>query len=173
MTTSTLHSGHAALHHDPQAAANAVAVYEEARLRELANAQHWRNRAWVGARIILGALFLAGAIGKAMTFGATSAAMSEFGLQMPGILLTAAIGVEGIGGLMLLLGLRAREAALALVVWLLTVTVVVHGNVTIDANRVQAFNNLAIIAALLFLVAHGAGGWSFDRLRARREANQA
>ena len=172
MTTTTAHPHHAALHHDPQAAANALAAYEEARLRDLAAAQRWRARAWTAARIVLGALFLAGAIGKALSFGATQAAMSEFGLHLTGALLTAAIGIEGIGGVMLLLGFRAREAAVTLVLWLLTVTVVVHGNVTIDANRVQAFNNLGIIAALLFLFSHGAGAASLDQARARREAQQ-
>lgn len=173
MNAPTSHPGHAALHHDPQAAANAVAAYEEARMRELAKTQRWRNRAWTFGRVLLGALFIVTAVGKAVTFKATEAAMSEFGLQLTGLLLAIAIAVELLGGVLLLVGLKTREAALALCVWLLTVTVVVHGNLSVDANRVQAANNIAIIAALLFLYAHGGGGASLDQVRARREAQQA
>ena len=171
MTPQTIaHPHHAALHHDPQAAAVAVAEYEHAKLRELQAQQAWRSRAWVAGRFLLGALFVAGAVGKAMSFSATQAAMAEFGLELTGVLLTCAIAIEGIAGAMLLFGYKTRGAALALVVWLCTVTLVVHGNVTIDANRVQAFNNLAIIAALFFLFAHGAGKASVDQAVMRKEA---
>ncbi len=173
MTTTTAHPSHAAIHHDPQAAANAVAAYEESRLRELASVQKWRARAWVAARFVLGGLFIAGAVGKIVSFGATQAAMREFGLELTGVLLTTAIAVEGIAGFMLLAGYEVRRAAIALMLWLGTVTVVIHGNVTIDANRAQAFNNLAIMAALLFLYAHGAGNASIDQARERKAAREA
>jgi putative oxidoreductase len=172
MTTTATHPHHSALHHDPQAAALAVHSYEEARLRELSAKQHWRARAWVAGRVLIGLLFVAGAIGKLITFKATEAAMSDFGLQITGVLLTMAIAIEGIAGAMVLLGYKTRGAALTLAAWLVTLTVVVHGNVTLDANRVQAFNNLAIIAALLFVYAHGAGQASLDQRAMRREAQQ-
>ncbi len=173
MSQTPTHPGHATLHHDPQAAANAVAAYEESRLRELAQSQRWRNRAWTTGRVLLGALFLATALGKVVSFRATETAMSDYGLQLTGLLLAVAIAIEAAGGALLVLGLKTREAAVALCVWLFTVTLVVHGNLTLDANRVQVANNLAIIAALFFLYAHGGGGASLDQARARREAQQA
>ncbi len=167
------HRHHAALHHDPLAAANAEALREQAELRELKRVQKRHVRAYVAGRALLGLIFIVGAVAKAATFGATEAAMSDYGFQLTGLLLVFAIAIEGVAGAMLVVGYKVRGAALALGGWLCTVTVIVHGNLGIEANRVSAITNGAIIAGLLLLYAHGAGNASLDRRAAARAAKES
>lgn len=172
MNAPTAHPHHAALHHDPQAAANAIALMEESRLRDLAAKQRHFMRAFFTGRVLLGAVFIVGAVSKAMTFEATRHAMDDFGFQLTVPLLAFAIGLEALGGALLIVGFKTRAAAFSLAVWLSAITVIVYGNLSIETNRMFAVANLAIISALLMLFAHGAGRGSIDDAARRREASE-
>ena len=74
---------------------------------------------------------------------------------------------------MLAAGYRARPAAGVLIGYLIAVTVLVHGDLTIAMNQAFAFANAAIVGGLLMLVGHGPGAFSFERVLARREAARA
>jgi putative oxidoreductase len=76
------------------------------------------------------------------------------------------IAVEIICGLMVLIGLKARWAALVLVVFTACTIIFVHpfweGGADQIANRTEALKNLSIMGGLLLIVAVGAGPSSVD-----------
>ena|SRR6185503_8202830 len=80
------------------------------------------------------------------------------------------IAIEIICGLMVLIGLKARWAALVLIVYTACTLVFVHhfwdmdGAALID-NRTQALKDLSIIGGLLLVVAVGSGPGAMDRER--------
>jgi putative oxidoreductase len=173
MSQTAIHSRHAALHHDQQAAAMAVALMEEAQLKEAKLRRSRSNRAFVAGRLMLAAVFIIGAVAKAATFRATSAAMEDYGLQLTDLLLTVAIGVELTAGALLAIGYKVRQATVVLSTWLVAVTVVMHGNLSVDTNRSAALLNLAVVGGLLLLFAHGAGDASVDKALAQKAAREA
>src|SRR5437868_1284657 len=101
------HPHHPALHHDPQAARNAIAAMEEAELRELKARQRWQSRAFVFGRFLLGGMFVVGAVFKTVSFEATRAALADFGLEAAGLILTLAIAIEGVCGALIIVGYKA------------------------------------------------------------------
>ena len=75
--------------------------------------------------------------------------------------------IEVICGLMILIGLKARWAALLLIVFTACTIFFVHHFWDMEAaaaaaNQTQALKNLSIIGALLLIVAGGSGGASVD-----------
>jgi putative oxidoreductase len=83
----------------------------------------------------------------------------------------AALLVEIIGSVALLLGLGTRYAAAVMTLFTLAASVFFHPFWSVPADQAFVtqllfFKNIAVAGGLLTLVAHGAGGWSLD---ARRE----
>ena len=80
---------------------------------------------------------------------------------------TIAIIIEIAGGLALILGFKARWAALALAIFTLVATLIFHNYWTLPADKqmmqqLMFMKNIAIIGGLLTLAAWGAGSWSMD-----------
>ncbi len=117
-------------------------------------------------RILIAALFVPAGIHKITGFAGTSAYMASKGLPMPDLLLVLTIIIELGGGLMILLGWRAREAALVIALFLIPVTVVFHGFWGVEDAATQAkeqiifMKNLAIMGGLLMIAGLGAGSCS-------------
>jgi putative oxidoreductase len=79
--------------------------------------------------------------------------------------------IELIGGLMVLIGLKARWGALILIVFTAGTIFFVHhfwdmSGAAAAQNQVDALKNLSILGALLLIVAAGSGGTSLDRRQA-------
>ena len=77
-------------------------------------------------------------------------------------------GVEVICGLMIMVGLKARWAALVLIVFTAATIFFVHHFWDMDAasmaaQRIEALKNLSIMGGLLVIVAVGAGPGAMDR----------
>ena len=77
-------------------------------------------------------------------------------------------GVEAICGLMILVGLKARWAALVLIVFTAATIFFVHHFWDMDAasvvsQRIEALKNLSIMGGLLLIVAVGAGPGAMER----------
>jgi putative oxidoreductase len=79
------------------------------------------------------------------------------------------------GGLSVLLGYRARAGAWLLVLFLVPVTFVMHpfwaasGPELAQMHRIMFLKNLSMLGGALLLTQLGAGPWSLDARRARRE----
>ncbi len=101
---------------------------------------------------------------------ATGEWMASIGLE-PGIAMAAlAGGAEFFGGLLLLLGLLTRPAALALSITMVVAIFAVHwSNGLFLSNNGYEFG-LALLAISVALLLRGAGSASVDRLIANRDS---
>lgn len=125
------------------------------------------------SRFLVAAIFLMSGIGKAFGFAQTAEMMGKVGFPVPGFFLAAAIAVEIIGGLSLLLGFKARWGALALIIFLIPATIVFHASGIADAAQgeqqmIQTLKNLAIMGALVKFLADGAGAFAIDAFLSNR-----
>jgi putative oxidoreductase len=115
----------------------------------------FRDSAALLGRWLLAALFLHESWMKLTHFGPSMAYMERFGV--PGWLLPGAVAVELGGGILLVLGLFSRHAALALAVFCIAAAGLFH-NVLSDGNQLLHFEkDLAIAGGLLVLCAFGPG----------------
>jgi putative oxidoreductase len=115
------------------------------------------------ARILLSAIFINSGIGKIAGFEGTLGYMSSAGMPMTEILLVAAIIVEIAGGLMVLLGFKARIGAGALFLFLIPTTFIFHLDFADRMQMAMFMKNLAIMGGLLMVAYFGAGPIAFDR----------
>ena len=129
-----------------------------------------KTRGVLLGRICLAAIFLQSGFDKLFNFDKTILLMTSKNMPLPAILLPPAIAILLAGGMMLLVGWRARWAALALIVFMIPATLVFHSFWTYpEAQFVNQFHhffkNLAIIGALLMVMGMGSGGMSLDANR--------
>jgi putative oxidoreductase len=133
------------------------------------------NVAYTLGRIFIPIVFLVSGIQKVMNIGEIAQMLAANGVPIPdevvsylgGIPKYEALGyliaaIEIICGLMVLIGLKARWAALVLIVFTACTIIFVHhfwdmqGDALIQ-NRADALKNLSIMGGLLLIVAVGAG----------------
>ena len=133
------------------------------------------NVAYTLGRIFIPIVFLVSGIQKVMNIGEIAQMLAANGVPFPdeivpylgGIPKYEALGyliaaIEIICGLMVLIGLKARWAALVLIVFTACTIIFVHhfwdmqGDALIQ-NRADALKNLSIMGGLLLIVAVGAG----------------
>jgi putative oxidoreductase len=112
-------------------------------------------------RILISFMFIQSGFEKITGYADTAAYMASQGV--PALLLPLVILVELVGGLMVLLGFRARVAAFALAGFCILAALLFHYHPG-DAMQMGMFKkNLAIAGGFLFVFANGAGALSFDR----------
>ncbi len=127
-----------------------------------------------GAIVLLGrlgiaALYLPSGFAKLTDLDGFAAALAAGGVPAPDVMALAGAGVEFFGSLAILLGFKARYAALVMAAFTLAATLVSHRYwefAEAAARQEQAINffkNGAIVGGLLFLVARGGGPLSLDR----------
>lgn len=128
-----------------------------------------RMSSWLllGARVLLSPIFIMSGAMKIMEWSATAEQMESEGMVAVPFFLAAAIAVELIGGLSLLLGFKARWGALLLAMFLIPVSLIFHDFWTYQGqqmmNQMQHFTkNMTIIGGLLGIVAAGAGRYAVD-----------
>ncbi len=128
-------------------------------------------------RILLSLIFIVTGSTKILYRSATAAAMVSKGIPLVSIALPLVLLIELVGGLALLIGYRARLAALILALYLVLVTLCFHNfwayqGVAQQAQMVNFLKNLAILGGLLRLASDGPGAISLDarRLRASSRA---
>jgi putative oxidoreductase len=160
--TATTH----AMHHDPGAAAQALAQYEADRRHVHDKVQVRHTRLYALGRILFATLFVVSAFAKLADYRVTLDAVQDAVVDAT-LLLPIAIGIELIGGVLLMVGFQARRTAVALIAYLALITALMHGDLSLPLNRSFALANLAFAGALLMIAAHGAGTFSVDKLMAR------
>lgn len=116
-------------------------------------------------RILLALIFILSGYGKIGNFADTAAYMASKGLPAPEVLLVPTILIELGGGLMLALGIKARWAGLAILLWMIPVTLIFHNFWAVPADQVQNqmnhfLKNLAIMGGMLYVMGAGAGRYS-------------
>ena len=113
-------------------------------------------------RIVIGAEFLMSGLSKVGGYAGTTAAITKAGLPLAPVGFGIALAVEIGVGLALLLGFRARLAALILAIWCLVTAFFFHSNFADQNLFIHFLKNVMIAAGLLQIVHFGAGALSFD-----------
>ena len=112
-------------------------------------------------RIVIALIFITSGYGKIGGYDGTQDYMAAMGV--PGALLPLVILLELGGGVLIVIGLLTRYAAIALAGFSVIAAVLFHGDAADQTQQIMLMKNVAIAGGFLFLVAHGAGGISLDR----------
>ncbi len=120
---------------------------------------------WVGlaGRALMSAIFIHGGFLKAMAPAATIASFSKLGLPVPGAAYAVALAIEIGGGLLFLLGFRARLVALVLAVWCIATALTAHYHPESREQMIHFMKNVCMAGGFLQVVAFGAGRLSLGR----------
>ena len=110
-----------------------------------------QSLAALSGRVFLSAIFLSSGFGKIADWSKTAQMMDGKGMPLVPLFLAGAIAFEILGGLSLLLGFFGRVGAVALIVYLIPVTLVFHNFWAADAAQQQNqmihfMKNVAIMA---------------------------
>jgi putative oxidoreductase len=119
-------------------------------------------------RILIAFIFLFAGYGKITGFEGTVGYIASKGMPLPQLAAIGAIIIEVGGGLMMVLGLRARWAAAALCVFTLLAALIFHDFWALTGAQAQDamihfMKNISMMGGLLFVVVHGSGPLSLDK----------
>ena len=123
------------------------------------------NLAALAGRILVALIFLDSGIRKFVDYSGALGYMTHFGLPFPQVLLVASGIVETVCALALIIGWKARPAAIVLVAWMIPVTLIFHNPAAGQDAMIHFMKNVAITGGLLMLFAFGPGAWSVGRSR--------
>ena len=125
---------------------------------------------WVSTlgRVGIAALFLWAGYGKLVGMDGNVGYMKAYGLPAPELLIWPALLVELVGGALILIGWKARWAALALIVFTIPAIFIFHAYWAVPADQVlnqqiHFMKNVAILGGLLYVFAFGSGRLALDR----------
>jgi len=119
-------------------------------------------------RILLALIFIISGFGKIMGFDATLGYIRSAGLPFAQLSAIAAIVVELGGGILLVVGWKARWAAAALFLFVLVAALYFHAFWASPPDQammqqIQFLKNLAIMGGMLYIMAYGSGPYSVDK----------
>lgn len=122
-------------------------------------------------RVLLALLFVPAGFSKIGGFAGTAGYIASQGVPFPELATAGAIGIELGLGLLLLVGLQTRWAALGIALFTVVITFIFHQYWAVPAEQVMMqqqafFKNIAVVGGLLTVAAWGAGAWSLDAKRA-------
>jgi putative oxidoreductase len=112
-------------------------------------------------RVLLSLIFLLSGIQKLGDYAGSQQYMEAMGV--PGILIIPTIALEIGGALAVMIGWRARAAALLLAGFCLATAAIFHSNFADQMQTILFLKNLAIAGGFLLIVAHGPGAFSLGR----------
>lgn len=119
-------------------------------------------------RILIAFIFVFAGYGKITGFEGTVGYIASKGMPVPQLAAIGAILIEVGGGLMLVLGLKARWAAAALFVFTLLTALIFHDFWAAAADQAQNqmihfMKNVSMAGGLLYVLVHGSGPLSLDK----------
>jgi putative oxidoreductase len=141
----------------------------------------------LAARVLLSQVFLLAAVNHLMNWAGTVGYIRSKGLSIQTplgetgrVMAAAAVALMLVGGLSVLLGIRARWGAVLLIFFLISAALTFHDFWTYAAGDPQRGNqmahfmkNIGLVGGLLMVVVYGSGRWSLDALWPSRPANSA
>ena len=121
-------------------------------------------------RVLVALLFVPAGWAKITGFAGTVGYIASKGVPLPELCAALAIAAELGLGLLLIVGLRARWAALGLAIFVAVITPIFHGYWALPEAQAMMqkqafFKNVAVVGGLLVLAAFGAGAYSLDGKR--------
>jgi putative oxidoreductase len=125
---------------------------------------------WIAllGRILLAGMFVVSGFQKISGFEGTAGYIAGRGLPLPQALAVLAILIELGGGILIIIGWKARWAALAFIVFLIVITPIFHGywasppEQMVD-QQINFMKNVSILGGMVLLLAFGPGRCSVDR----------
>ena len=125
------------------------------------------HSAMLVGRILLSLVFLIAGYRKLMAVAGSAGYLAKLGFPMPNVMVWVAIAIELGGGILLLLGWKARWAASLLALFTLIAAFAAHRFWEVDpaqyANQMNHFlKNAALIGGFLYVAAFGPGTISVD-----------
>ena len=112
------------------------------------------------ARIFISLIFLWSGLQKILHFSTNQQYMAMHKMPATALLLIGAIIVEIGGGLAIFFGFKTKWAALLVALYLIPTTLIFHGHISDQAQKIEFLKNLAIIGGLLMLTAFNGGKFS-------------
>lgn len=116
-------------------------------------------------RLLLSLLFLVAGFGKLTDIAGTAGWFGSIGLPAPTVVAVLVGLLELVGGLAILVGFKARIAALALAAFTVGATLIAHLDFADQVQQLMFLKNLSITGGLLFVAVFGAGALSVDGRR--------
>jgi len=118
-------------------------------------------------RVFLSLIFVMSGFSKIGGWEQTAGYMASKGMPLVPLFLVAAIIIEVLGGLSVMLGLKAKIGAAALIVFLIPASFIFHNFWTLEGMEQQVqmimfMKNIAILGGLLLVIGLGAGPLSLD-----------
>jgi putative oxidoreductase len=113
-------------------------------------------------RLLIGLPFLMSGVGKLTAYGATTAYIGSVGLPLAPLGWAIAVAFEIGGGVLLVLGFRAREVAFGMAVFTLATAIFFHRNFADQNQMIHFLKNIMITGGLLQIAHFGAGRFSLD-----------
>ena len=122
------------------------------------------------ARLLLGAIFVWAGFNKAIAAAGTIASFTKMGLPVPPLAYGVTVAVELGVGLLFVVGLLSRPAALVLAAWCIATALTAHADFADRNMLIHFYKNVAICGGFLFAALHGPGAYSLDAVLGRRRA---
>ena len=118
-------------------------------------------------RILIALIFLVSGYGKIGGFDNIVNYIASKGLPMPQLFGAGAILVELGGGILLIVGWKARWAAAAMLIFTVAAAILFHNFWAVPPAQAQNqmihfMKNISMMGGLIFVVIHGAGALSLD-----------
>ena len=112
-------------------------------------------------RIFLSALFLIEGVGKIFTQEQVIMYMEDY--SVPSILFIPAVVVEILFPLLLIIGYKTRLAALVMILFTLTVTIIFHTDFSDGMQLIFFLKDLAIAGGFMIIFAYGSNKFTLDQ----------
>ena len=116
-------------------------------------------------RLMIGLPFAMSGLSKLGAYSATIGMISAVGLPVPPLAFAVSVAIELGGGLLLIVGYRARYVAAALALFSLATALSFHSNFADQNQMIHFLKNVMMAGGLLQIAAFGAGALSIDNRR--------
>ncbi|MBV8447452.1 MAG: DoxX family protein [Hyphomicrobiales bacterium] len=120
------------------------------------------------SRVLMSAIFIWAGFGKLTAAAATTAYFSKIGLPVPSLVLVLSVAVELGGGILMLVGLFTRPAAIVLGLWCIATAIIGHSDFGDRNMQIHFMKNLTMAGGFAYVMLLGAGSFSFDSVFAKR-----
>jgi len=117
------------------------------------------------ARILISLIFIWSGLQKILHFSTNEQYMAMHKMPLTVLFLVGAIIIELGFGLAVFFGFQTKWAALIIALYLIPVTLVFHGHIADQAQKIEFLKNLAIMGGLFLLTAFDGGKFSLTAPR--------
>jgi putative oxidoreductase len=124
-------------------------------------------------RLLIAVIFLMSGLGKIAAPAMTQGYIASAGLPAPMLAYLIALVIEVGGGVLLLLGLQTRLAALVMALFSVATALSFHHDFADQNQMIHFLKNIAMAGGLLQVVAFGAGALSLDGRRTQASKQPA